>query len=148
MQGSTIATIDSETSPSPGIKKITTGERVILFSGIEDSGYETMIKRKLKAMGRDPDSFSVGPLPWGTRVGNTPIIAHKGRFYLQAVRIHSGQIQTFIGDTPVPPEDVLKPLFSQFRQRDLPKDEQVHIRTYALDSIKKITLLREELANG
>lgn len=143
VHGCTFASMDSVTSPSSGITKVTKGEQVILFSNTADSGYESMIRRRLKEFGRDPNTFVVSDLPWGTRVENLPIIAHKGRFYLQAVRLYPGEVKTFIGSREVSNDLLDKSAFKWNQQ--LPKEKQVEVRTYALDNITRMRLLKEEV---
>lgn len=147
--GCTIATIDTETKPSVGIRKLVEGEQVLLFSNIDHSGYEACVHNKLKALGYDnPETlFVVGDLPWGTRLNDLPIIAHKGRLYLQTISFKPGKVRAFVGVTEVDPEMVLKG-----RDRNafnwnqgLPAEHQVKMKTYALENIKKIKLLKEEV---
>jgi hypothetical protein len=47
IKGCSFANLDTETVPTPGIRKIVTGQRVIMFTNTNCSGYENMVKRRL-----------------------------------------------------------------------------------------------------
>ena len=52
------------------------------YGNKRSNGYENAVNRAREERGLEPD-FEVGPLPYGDRIPNTPIIVHKGKFYLQ-----------------------------------------------------------------
>jgi hypothetical protein len=68
--GCTYASIDAETTISPGVTKIETGKRIILF---KSPHYADMVKRRLIEAGKNPDNFVIGEMPWGQRVPNSPL---------------------------------------------------------------------------
>jgi hypothetical protein len=149
IQGATFASLDAVTRPSSGLVKTTLSASILLFSGkTEESGYEGMVKRRLLTAGKDPDSFSVGDLPWGEHVPGTPLImSQSGRLYLQTVLLRPGEVGwTYLGKA-IRREDIT------WIPRDeddggnqwLDRDKRVHVRTYALDSITGIRLLGERL---
>lgn len=135
INGCTFATIDALTEPAAGVCKQVTGERVIIYRTNGRSGYEAKVKRALLAAGKNPDWFTVGPLPWGTRLGNLPILEHKGRHYLQTILLARGQERHFLKGTniEVNPRDFGIP----------PRHgvEGVFIQTYLLDNLERITLM-------
>lgn len=94
-KGVTFATFDVETSPTKGFVVRKTGVRVMLFAS-RDSGYERRVNRLRKLKGLAPD-FKVGPLPWGEHVNNTPLIAHNGELYVQALILKPGSASYFLG---------------------------------------------------
>lgn len=142
VRGATFATIDSTTKPSPGIRKVTTGTRVILFSNTEHSGYEAMVKRRLIEAGKNPDDFSVGDLPWGERIPNTPIIVCRGIPYLQTIVLSPGNSTGYLGNREVDLDDFVQPRRSN---QGLPKKDEVVVSTYRLDHIDRIVLMGEVL---
>lgn len=144
VRGCTFAALDAETSPSPGVRKTTTNEQVLLFSMRSGSGYENMVKRRLAELGRDPDTFSVGDLPWGRRIDNTPCIAHAGNIYVQMVVIKPGMSECFVGNHSVNCAAFGKKMQSGYGQ-GLPDDRRVVVHTYKLESIVRLTLLGETL---
>lgn len=144
IQGCTFATLDTITEPSNGITKMTQGERVILFTNKKSSGYDNMVRRRLEAAGKNPDNFVLGDLPWGTRLPNSPLIEHKGKYYLQCVRLADGQSKYFIGSREVRDPSGLG-LRSRGTNQGLPKADEVEVCCYRLDRIQRIALMGDEL---
>lgn len=143
ISGCTFASIDSECEVTKGIRCITIGTSVMLFSMKEGSGYENMVKRRLEQAGKDPKNFVLGDLPWGERIPNSPLIYHKGKHYLQTILLYGGAETFYIGRHQVDPSDL--DLRKIRTNQGLPVGREVHVRTYALDSISKIMLLGEEV---
>lgn len=145
IQGCTFATLDALTEPKPGIMCRVTGERVIIFRTNGKSGWEGMIKRRLQEAGKDPDTFNVGSLPWGTRLGNLPIIEYKGNFYLQTIPLKDGQTRYYMMGVGV---DVDPKAFGIRPNRGylgLPPEETVRMNTYKIDNILRLTLMGETI---
>jgi hypothetical protein len=149
ISGCTFASIDTETEPRPGIKKVTTGDKVILFASLRGvSGYEGMIKRRLEQLGISPDAYTVGPLPWGSRVGNLPLIQYKGFYYLQVVQLSEGEEKYFLFNTEIPKEQLDKFGLTKRKPQGpscLPENKRPVIQTIALEHIKSIRLLGWEI---
>lgn len=138
INGCTFASMDTETMPKRGLLKVMKGERVILFTNKKSSGYENMVRRRLEQAGRDPESFKVGDLPWGERVPETPLILHKGVYYLQSVLLYPGKSEYSIGGLTVEP--------SAFGLRE--RVNPVLVNAYKLESISRITLLGETIGGS
>lgn len=154
IKGVTFASLDAYTKPAPGIRKETTGERVLLYNS-RVSGYERLVRRRLSSLGLDPNSFNVGDLPWGLRLPDEPgcVIVHKGVYYLQTILLGAGNERYF--------DLVGKPVSSYFaaalagRSRDtddrvgnsqgLPADRAVRVHTYSVSSITGIRLLGQNI---
>jgi hypothetical protein len=146
IQGCTFATIDTTTN-SNGITKVTTGERVILFTNKKSSGYENMVRRRLQEAGKDPDGFRLGDLPWGERLENSPIIVNKGQYYLQTISLVAGQSKYYIGRREVRDPSGLH-LRSRGKQPGLPPGDAVKVSCYKLESIDRIVLMGETVMSG
>jgi hypothetical protein len=147
IHGCTFATLDALCEPRPGVMERITGERVIIYRTKGSSGYENRVKRALAASGKNPDLFTVGDLPWGTRLNDLPIIEHRGNYYLQTIVLAAG-IRTYFlafSNTPVDPKDFgIRPSRPQL---DLSPSDQVIMHTYKIDNIERITLMGETLAD-
>jgi hypothetical protein len=143
--GATFATIDSTTSPSPGVRKVTTGTRVIIFNNMEHSGYEALVKQRLIEAGKDPRDFVLSDLPWGERISNTPIIMCRGVAYLQTIVLQPGQSRGYIGNREV---DLADFVTSRRTNQGLPKGDEVIVSTYRLDHIDRITLVGEVMTSS
>ena len=71
MTGGTFVGMDTETevtltggkkNPQQGrVTKVMTGATVMCFSNTRGSAYDAMVRRRLAAEGKDPDSFELGP---------------------------------------------------------------------------------------
>lgn len=143
INGCTFASLDACTEPTPGVRKVTTNERVILFTNkVQESGYANMVRRRLEQAGKNPDDFVLSDLPWGERVPETPLIYHAGRHYLQTVLLHPGEEKCFIGKHEVS----CKTMFpNKGTNQGLSDDSEVVVRTYKLENITAIRLLGEEV---
>ena len=147
INGCTFASLDVTTKPAPGVTIHTDRLNVLLFTNKLASGYEAMVKRRLVEAGKDPDSFTSGELPWGEAVINSPLVKHKGEFYLKTIPLRSGECRCFIGLTKVPCGNLtwLKP--SDAPNQGLDRDKQVRVRTFKLSSIRAIRLMGEEVVS-
>jgi hypothetical protein len=140
------ATLDSTTYPIPGLRKVTTGTRVLLFTNKNGvSGYGEMVKRRLIEAGKDPRNFSLGDLPWGERIPNSPLIICRGNHYLQTIVLEPGQSVGYAGNREVNLEDFVTP---RRTNQGLPKGDEVIVATYRLDHIDRIALMGEVLVGN
>lgn len=157
IRGATFATLNATTWPNKSLRCVVEGERVILFSTNGESGYEAMVKRRLAEAGKDPDCFNVGPLPWGERVGNLPLILNKGEYYLQCIVLAPGKRTYYIGTTDVEVDPDLLDAFGIKEKfsygQGLPPEKQVDVRCYSVQNLESVVLMGERLgeyavANG
>lgn len=147
IQGTTFASLSAVTEPKTGILLVENNARILLYNTKGDrSVYESMIKRRLTQAGKDPESFTVGDLPWGERVGNSPLIRNKGKLYLQTIILSEGE-KTYVlahSGRPIvnPASFGIRP---QRTYQGLPDGEAVIVRTYNIENIKQLTLMGETL---
>jgi hypothetical protein len=147
IDGCTFATLDAETYPTPGIRKVMTGKRVILFTNKKVSGYENMVKRRLVEAGRDPSNFVLTDLPWGTRVPNSPLIEHKGKTYLQCIVLSEGDARFFITTTGDEVNEDDLNLRKRNTNQGLAANDEVLVCAYNLENITRIALAGENLVS-
>lgn len=139
IKGCTFASIDSETVVK-SLKRVETGSRVLVFNS-ETSGYERMVKRRLKQSGKNPQDFVLSDLPWGERVPGTPLISHRDRLYLQVVLLSEGATSYYLGKTEVNPLDFgIKP---RRTNQGLEAGNEVLVNTYNLNSITGLRIFRQ-----
>jgi hypothetical protein len=141
IRGCTFASLDAETFPYPGIKKVTTGQQVMLFTNKGGSAYEKMVRRRLDSIGKNPANFVLGDRAWGEPIAGTPLIYHRGKHYLQVIEVHEGVSAFYFtsGQPIVNPEKL--GLSRKRTNQGLSKEDEVVVRTYKLDNIIRITLL-------
>ncbi len=140
IRGCTFASLDARTVEKGCVREVK-GERVMLFSMKEGSGYENKINRALKKLGRDA-TFRVGALPWGERVENLPLITNRGKYYLQTIQIAPGETRFFIGTMEVDkPSWLDRPAPAQ----GLPEGQAVLVHAYNIENITGLRLMGEKL---
>lgn len=156
IQGCTFAGLDCVTkvtlkggkkNPMQGrVTKRCMGNRVMLFTNKQSNGYENMVRRRLEAEGKNPESFELGPLQWGKRLPNSPIIEHKGKYYLQVIFLGAGKPEYFLDGKPIEKEDIvgLPEVKEGSGRQGLEDEHKVVVRTYAMDSIQSIRLFKEQ----
>lgn len=146
IHGVTFATIDTETK-TKNLLKVTKGERILLFRTKGGSGYEAMVNRRLAEAGL-PANFKVGPLPWGERVNDLPLITHNGKHYLQCISLTKPEAEYFLpGNVPVPDPSIFG-VRPRKRFPDLPEDKQVFVSCYDIEHITRLALMGEELEDS
>ena len=126
------------------VKKVMTGANVMVFQNKNVHGYDAMVKRRLEKEGKDPNSFSLSPRAWGTRVPNTPFVEHKGNYYLEVIFLHAGEVHYELDGQPIAEADVigLPPVKEEGHQGGL--SDKVIIRTFKVDSITSLKINGEE----
>lgn len=156
IKGCTFAALDTVTTPilkggksnpmQGKVEKHCTGHRVLLFTNKNSSGYENKVRRHLEREGKNPDSFVMGGLPWGERIKDTPFIHNKGKHYLQCVFLASGEVTYRYKESG---ETILKEEIIGLNERSGSEhqnlDDQVIVRTYAIESIVALRAFHEEL---
>lgn len=126
------------------VTKHTTGNRVQLFTSFK--GYKNMVNRRLAAEGKTPD-FEPKPLPWGTRIEDSPLIEHNGKFYLQVIFQKGGESVYYL-DNQIIDKDKIEGLDEKeitSGRQNLEDENTVIVRTFALDSIREIRMMGETI---
>jgi hypothetical protein len=132
------------------VTKRTVGSNIMLFSNTKDSGYVSMVKRRMVNEGKDPDTFEVKPRAWGTRVGNSPFIEHKDKKYLECFFISPGKSTYFLDGVEIDKDDIegldVKNTDTQAHVESQGGiEDKVVIRTFSLDSIESVTITGKEI---
>lgn len=130
------------------VTKANVGSSVMVFQNKHTNAYENMVKRRLEAEGKDPQSFELSARKWGTRIPETPFVEHNGKLYLEVIFLKPGRVDLLVdglpydqkkhGDIPGLPEDAP----SEESQAGL--ENKVIVRTYAVESIKRIRVNQQE----
>jgi hypothetical protein len=125
-------------NPDQGrIQKVTTGAIGILYTS--GRGYFEKVNEGLIAEGKAPD-FEPKPRAWGVRVEGTPLIEHKGKFYLDVVFEHPGETEYFFHDEPIKKEDI-EGLEDKKEGEQGGLEEKVYVRTISLESLGHVELI-------
>lgn len=147
IKGCTFASLDAETEPKKGIRKVITGRSVMMFTNKKSSGYENMVRRRLQAAGKNPNLFVVGDPPWGERVPGTPLFIHNGEYYLQTILLKEGEEVYHIGSGEKAYTAKQLNLERSSSNQGLGSAFQVTVSSFKLSNITRIRLLGEDITS-
>lgn len=141
MGHSSFAMLSAQTMVSPGIRKFTDSQKVILF---REPSYGTLVKQRLGKEGKRPDDFVVGET-WGDRLPHLPVISKGDTFYLQTVVDTPGQSFYQIGRKRLTVDEMEKSGLvrnNKFKtNQGLSPENEVVVNTYLIDNITELKLL-------
>jgi len=123
------------------VKKLMIGANVMVFTNKNSNGYDNMVKRRLLAEGKDPETFELGERPWGTRVPNLPIVEHNEAQYLEVIFLRPGEVSYLLDGKPIEKSAIQgleEKAANDESQGGL--DNKVIIRTFKADSISKLVI--------
>lgn len=110
-----------------------------IVKGVICFDYETAVNNRRKKEGLKKD-FESKPLPWGKRHKDSPVIVNKDRFYLQVQVTESEEQYTYNGRPVEPNEAETLEKFLPPKKSRQGVENEVVIRTYDLDSIRKVKI--------
>jgi len=128
------------------ITKLTTGSSVMVFQNKRSNGYVNMISRRLLKEGKDPESFSLSPRTWGTRIANMPLVSHNGQWYLEVIFLKSGNTTYLLDGQPIEVSEIQGMTESKSGEQGGLGDKVI-IRTIKMASISSITINKETHTN-
>ena len=131
------------------IKRMERGS-VMIFQNKKINGYEAMIERRLKAEGKDPESFVLGPRQWGTRREGMPFVDHikydketkqdVHEVYLEVIFLKPGKVTYLYNGKEINREDIPGLDTSKEEGEQGGLDNKVIIRTFNIKNIKEISI--------
>lgn len=125
------------------VTKQMTGAQVMCFTNSKTNAYDAMVRRRLEAEGKDPDSFELGPRAWGERITGTPFVSHNGKHYLEVIFLKSGSVQYLLDGQPVD-ETAIEGLPDRKEGEQAGLENKVVLRTFSLDSIVALRAAGQE----
>jgi hypothetical protein len=138
MKGSTIVTLHTDTKPA----MIVTGNPYVAarkrstVNGVINWIYETVVNRQRIKEELEPN-FKAFPRKWGQRIKGTPLVEHKGNFYLE-MKVEKSHAHYYIGTEPLESNLVI-PFLRPLGKSRQGVEKEIILRDYALESIKGIT---------
>lgn len=112
---------------------------VMVFQNKRVNGYENMVKRRLEAEGKDPESFVLSPRRWGERIPNMPLVVHNNEYYLEVIFLRPGPVQYFLDDQPVNEDRIIG-----LRYPEPPEqgglERKVQLRCFSFNSLRRIKI--------
>lgn len=124
------------------VHKSVHGQSVLIFTNEGGSDYERFVRERLSKEGKDPSSFVAGERAWGKHLPSSPVVEHKGKFYLDCIILDEGDTRYFLEGKEIPEKDVIG-LREQSSIKQVDLDNKVRLRCYSLDSIKAIELEKD-----
>lgn len=131
------------------VQKSTVGMSVMVFQNKNVNGYNEVVKRRLIAEGKNPDTFVLSPRKWGKRIDGCPVVEHLKAgdndytYYLEIICLNGGKSSYLLNGKPIKKELVqgLNDDREEGEQGGL--SDKVIIRTPKLSSITRITINKE-----
>lgn len=128
------------------VTKAMRGARVMAFQNKEINGYDAIIKRRLIAEGKNPNSFVLGKRAWGTRIPNLPIVEHfkdgDTHYYLEVIYLEPGHVEYFLDGNPIAKSAIIG-LEEKAEGEQGGLDDTVIIRSFKADSIVELRVNRQ-----
>lgn len=133
-KGASIVTIHAETAPTMRVtgNPYTGAVKRSAVNGVINWIYENAVNRQRERENLVPN-FTAFPRKWGHRIHGTPLVEHKGKFYLE-MKVQHATCRYFIGNVEVNHADIspwLRP-HSPHRQG---VSREIILRDYALENI-------------
>jgi len=133
-----------KSNPFNGLQKFTVSN-VQIFQNKNGSAYEAKVKRDLEKEGKNGDDFQLQPRTWGERIKNTPLVFHKGEFYLEVMFTGKvGDVKYFFEGKEIAKEKLTNYLRAKKEGNQGGLEKKVIIRTYKIESITAITIDKQK----
>jgi len=154
VKGTKFASIDTTTevkltggkkNPFQGRVTKKTSNNMVIMTNTPENVYSNMVKKRLVEEGKDFKEFELKPRKWGIREGDTCIIDHNGKKYLEAIFVRGGDSVYYVDGVETDPdkiEGLPEKKMSEESQGGL--EDKVIIRTFASDSIDNIRINHKE----
>lgn len=157
VNGATFIGLDTETVPTlrggksnqyqGRVSKVMTGSNVMVFQNKTTNAYNNMVKRRLEAEGKSPESFVLGERQWGHRVPNTCFVEHKGEYYVEVIFLKAGDVYYTVDGVKVDKAVIEGLPTEKVEGEQGGLNNKVIIRTFHTDSIRSITINKETYSN-
>lgn len=132
---------DSETKEW-SIRKIS---KVLPPSLINFQYKNSVENQREREQGEDFEPFEPEPRSWGSRVDGTPLVEHKGRYYLE-VKLEKRESRLVdLDGNEVPWKEVEEFLYSSSQPSTQKTEKEIKLRDFKLSSIEKINVFGDEI---
>jgi hypothetical protein len=155
LKGGTFAGITTQTQPKmrktnnpyvkDGVVKITEATVIIGFY------YKNSVNNRLEAQGFEPN-FEPEPRKWGKRIKGSPLVEHKGNYYLECLilpdKTNSVYYNAKTGEE-IPYENIEQFLYKSSKpktQNMLQDGTEVVLRDYKIENIREIRVGGETIS--
>jgi len=123
------------------ITKVAKNANVMFFCNSKSNGYQNMVKRRLEAEGKAPESFKLSKRVWGERIADTPFVTHKGQLYVEVIFLRApSKVEYMRAGLPIAKEDIEGLPVDKQEGKQGGLEDKVIIRTYKLSSLREIKM--------
>jgi len=147
LKTATPATIITQTTPkmrkknNPYFDKVTKFMKANVFINFN---YENSVNKVLDKEGKEP-YFKASSRVWGTRIQGTPLVEHKGNYYLEC-RFLKYVKSTYIFDNHVIPESILNDYVyegNNSEHQGVSWENEIILRDFKIENILQIKFNKE-----
>jgi len=137
IKGAMIITIEAETLPQ--MRKTDNPylgtRKVSAVNGVINWVYEIAVNNQRLREDKEAD-FTAFPRKWGKRIKGTPLVEHKGQYYLE-MKVQSAKAHYVQGDAEIAVSELIPYFYERSKSRQ-GVEKEVILRDYALENIKGI----------
>jgi hypothetical protein len=106
-------------------------EKISTINGMVGANYANAVRKAT-----EDESFEPGPLPWGERVGESPLITHKGNLYLQIVKPNWGKSEWLV-DGRKATDDEIEEIKTYLPNK---AEQEVVVRAFNLNGVQRAAI--------
>ena len=141
-KGARIVTIVTSTTPRMRKSNPFDGNirKVSRTNGMLNWHYARAVNRQRDREGKETN-FEAQPRKWGTRIQGTPLIEHKGNFYIE-MKVENAieyRYETLDGQ-PINKDDVKPHLYARSKPKNQEVENPIILKDYKVGSIASITM--------
>lgn len=98
-----------------------------------------------REQGEDFEPFEPEPRSWGSRVEGTPLVEHKGRYYLEVKLEERESRFVDLEGNEIPREEIEEFLYSSSQPSTQKTEKEIRLRDFKISSIEEINVYGDEI---
>ncbi len=115
--------------------------KISIVNGIINFIYANSVENQREREGLDLDQFEPQPRRWGNRIFNTPLVRHKGSYYLE-VKVENVFETTYVNSNgdEVDREEIEEFLYSSSQPSTQKTEEEIVLRDYKIQNLEQVKM--------
>jgi len=115
--------------------------KISVVNGIINFIYANSVENQREREGLDLDKFEPQPRQWGNRILNTPLVKHKGSYYLE-VKVENVLETTYVdsNENKVDREEIEKFLYSSSQPSTQKTENEIVLRDYKIENLEQVRM--------
>lgn len=116
-------------------------EKVSVVNGIINFIYANSVENQREREGLDLEEFEPQPRMWGERIPDTPLVEHKGNYYLE-VKVENVLETVYVdsGGNVVDREEIEEFLYSSSQPSTQKTEKEIILRDYKIQNLEQINM--------